>query len=450
VAVGLLVLAVSLLFALPAAQSAPQRSVPGTQLALGSAHSCVLNQAGTVRCWGALTRPFGGVSFVDSLVPITIRHLGRVITLAAGGGYTCALTSARGVKCWGSNMNGALGNGTTMNSAKPVDVTGLTSGVEAIAAGGSFSCALLDGGAVDCWGHNPFGQLGTGTEVDSSVPVGVHGLSEGVSAIAAGGQHACALMQTGAVECWGANYYGELGSGSTEPDESSLPVQVLNLPEAATAVYVAGAHNCARMTSGTLECWGANDYGELGNATLGSSPIPVAVVGLPADVVTLALGADHSCALLSTGNVACWGANEVGQLGTGTSANSSHPLTVRRVMGVTAIAAGDAHTCATLSNGSIRCWGSNSNGQLGNGDSSPSLLPVAVCRPDRCIVPSLTGRMLRSAQRILRADGFAMGEITRASSSRVSKGRVVSQIPLARASLQVGGRIDLVVGRGRG
>jgi alpha-tubulin suppressor-like RCC1 family protein len=344
-------------------------------------------------------------------------------------------------------MSGALGNGTTANSAKPVDVTGLTSGVEAIAAGGSFSCALLESGAVDCWGHNPFGQLGTGTNVDSSVPVRVHDLS-GVSAIAAGGQHACALMQSGGVECWGANYYGELGNGSTEPDESSLPVQVLNLPEAATAVYVAGARSCARMLSGTLECWGANDYGELGNATLGSSPIPVAVVGLPADVASIALGADHSCALLSTGTVACWGANEVGQLGTGTTVNSLHPLTVRRVMGVTALAAGGAHTCATLSSGSIRCWGSNSNGQLGNGDSSPSLLPVAVCRPDRCIVPSLTGKMFSAAQRTLRADGFATGEVMRAHSSRVTKGRVISQIPLARASLQVGGRVDLVVGRG--
>jgi hypothetical protein len=135
--------------------------------------------------------------------------------VAVGADHTCALTSVGGVKCWGDNYHGALGDGTATDRYAPVDVSGLRSGVQAIATGDYFSCALTDEGGVKCWGFNRFGQLGDGTTRDRHTPVAVAGLARGVAAVAAGSAHACALTSAGAVRCWGYNGLGALGDGTT-------------------------------------------------------------------------------------------------------------------------------------------------------------------------------------------------------------------------------------------
>lgn len=298
--------------------------------------------------------------------------------VAAGGLHSCALMSGGGVKCWGANVRGALGNGSASNSSRPVDVVGLSGGT-AIAAGHyDYSCAAASTG-VKCWGDNQRGQLGNGSTTYSRTPVDVVGLGSGVRAIAAGLGHACALTSGGGVKCWGGNGTGQLGNGTQTA--SSTPVDVVGLSSGVRAIAAGANHSCALMSSGGVKCWGGNYNGELGN---GGSPLisrgPVDVVGLTSGVVAISSYFEHTCAVTGEGAVKCWGFNREGELGNGAQILSKTPVGVVGLSsGVRAIAAGYSHTCALTSGGAVKCWGDNHYGALGNGSTtSPSLTPVAV------------------------------------------------------------------------
>ncbi|MFZ3266287.1 MAG: choice-of-anchor D domain-containing protein [Terriglobales bacterium] len=311
-----------------------------------------------------------------------------VIQVASGSGaeHSCALLANGTVQCWGYNYYGQLGNGNTSNSSTPAGVSGLSGQATAIAVGGSFSCALLSGGTVECWGYNYSGQLGnstnSGTLNANPLPLPVSGLSGAVTAIAADDDHTCALLVNGTVQCWGANSNGELGNGNTT--NSSTPVGVSGLSGPATALAAGSSFTCALLSNGTVECWGSNYYGQLGNDSNTSSDVPVAVSSL-SGAAAVAAGVEHTCALLANGTVQCWGLNEFGQLGNGGNTNTDAPGTpvsgnTLPGAGAKQISSGEYTTCTLISDGTVQCWGSNGVvGQLGIGSTeASSSTPVQV------------------------------------------------------------------------
>lgn len=354
-----------------------------TQVAAGGAHSCALTTSGGVQCWGGNSfGQLGDGTRTNALTPVAVAGLSRnVVAIAGGGFHTCALIATTGaVQCWGQNVWGQLGDGTTTDSSTPVTVSGLAAGAIAISAGGFHTCALLSTGAVQCWGQNQYGQLGNGSTTGSPTPVTVSGLASGVVAIATGVSHSCGLSQAGAVQCWGRNQFGQLGGGSTS--NSSTPVTVANLA-AAVQIATGANHTCAVAGAG-VQCWGSNNNGQLGNGTTTDSTSPVAPNGLGGGMVAVAAGSGHSCALAISGTVQCWGTNSARQLGDGTMNNSSTPVattvltTGALAVGAQALVAGSNHNCALTVGGGVQCWGSNSSGQLGINASLNTPTPTAV------------------------------------------------------------------------
>lgn len=309
--------------------------------------------------------------------------LQNVAALSAGGLHNCVLTTTGGVKCWGFNDAGQLGDGTLLNSVAPVDVVGLGSGVAAISSGGRHGCAITTGGGLKCWGSNQYGRLGDGTSSAlSTTPVDVVGLSSGVAEVAGGGAGTCAVTTTGAAKCWGENFAGQLGDGSTTA--KNVPSDVVGLSSGVKSVVVGAANACALTTAGGVKCWGYNPFGALGNGTTTSSATPVDVVGLSSGVTALAAGFNHVCALTEAGGVKCWGWNGFGNLGDDTTTNRTTPVdVVGLASGVKAITAGmpgyfTGHTCALLETGAVKCWGQNSLGELGDGTKTMRTTPVDV------------------------------------------------------------------------
>jgi alpha-tubulin suppressor-like RCC1 family protein len=357
----------------------PPAAPAGTPIAAGWNHTCAITGDGGVMCWGNNgDGQLGDGSRTARAKPVGVKNLTeRAVAVTAGWGYTCILTETGGVKCWGRNKNGELGNGTTQRSSDPVNVTGLTVGVVAIAAGDAHTCAVTAQGRLKCWGYNNTGQLGDGSTETRMEPVDVAGL-EGVTAVAAGTAHTCARMAGGEVLCWGENGQGQLGDGSDAASRGK-PEPVRGLTGGITALTAKGGHTCVLSGSVQIHCWGVNKYGQLGDGSFENRSAPTPVTGLDGSVRILASGWGQNCAVLEDGKLKCWGWNFYGQLGEGSTANRNHPVDVVGLEGkVTAVTGGGGHTCAILETGAVFCWGFNESGQLGNQANLDSSLPVKV------------------------------------------------------------------------
>ncbi len=372
-----LLLLIGLPFAPPALAQPSQLDPTITQVTTGASHSCALTTAGGVKCWG--DNPLGQLGDGSTTARLTAGDVsgltGGVTAIAAGGEHTCALTTGGGVKCWGWNGTGQLGDGNTTGQTAPVDVSGLTSGVTAIAAGRGHTCALTTAGGVKCWGYNYYGQLGDSSTTTRLTPVDVSGVASGVTTIAAANYQTCALTRAGEVKCWGYNQYGQLGDGSTT--NRLTPVNVSGLTSGVTAMAAGGYHTCALTAGGGVKCWGANGSGQLGDGSTTARLTPVDVSGVASGVTAMAAGGTHTCALSTAGGVKCWGGNDYGELGDGSTTARLTPVDVSGLTsGVTALATGYPHTCALSTTGGVKCWGRNGSGQLGDGSTTGRLTPV--------------------------------------------------------------------------
>jgi alpha-tubulin suppressor-like RCC1 family protein len=352
-----------------------------TAAAAGQRHTCAVTSDGAVVCWG--WNVYGGLgdgTTTDRLTPVPVVGLtSGAVAVTAGDYHACALTSGGAVQCWGGNQFGQLGDGTTTNRLTPVTVSGLTTGVVAVTAGDYHTCARTSGGAVQCWGANFNGRLGDGTTVDHPTPVAVNGLTSGVVTVAAGAHHTCAVASGGAAWCWGANFNGQLGDGTTI--DAPTPVAVSGLTSGVAAVAPGLYHSCAVTIAGAVRCWGNNANGQLGEGSalpaFRTTPVPVA--GLGSSVVAVTAGEMHTCASTSAGAVFCWGGNNLGQLGDGTTTGRLAPTPVTGLgSAVAGIAAGWWHTCALTTGGRVLCWGYNGNGGLGDGTTTDRHSPVTV------------------------------------------------------------------------
>ncbi|MCB0047760.1 MAG: hypothetical protein KDD92_20225 [Caldilineaceae bacterium] len=360
------------------------------QIVTGSDHTCALTTAGGVKCWGVNGDGQLGIgTFTHQSTPTDVVGLSSGVAAIAGGWkHTCALMQTGGVKCWGDNEYGQLGDGSSSDKLTPTHVSGLSSGAAVISAGRSHTCALTTSGGVKCWGNNGDGQLGIGTTTIHLTPISVTGLNSGVADVSTGRGHTCALMTTGGVKCWGDNEYGQLGDGSKV--NRLTPTNVVGLGSSMATINAGNYYTCALTTAGGAKCWGDNNFSQLGDGSSVTKTTPVNVVGLSSGVVSIGSGRRHNCATTASGAAKCWGDNEYGQLGDGSAVSRLTPTNVVGLnSGIAAISAGRTHTCALTTAGQGKCWGNNQYGQLGDGSTIASSTPVDV-KTDQCYRLALT------------------------------------------------------------
>lgn len=425
-------------------------------ISAGFSSTCALLEGGDVTCWG--DNSYGQLGYGDTVSRLAtgeIVELGRpAIAVDTDERTTCAILDNGDLKCWGSNNSGQLGLGASGEDKNapledPIDLGGPAvkvsvgaSSVCAVLANGrakcwgsppnlgvfpysgfyapqgtpipfeervvdianfgspSHACALLESGNLSCWGSGGSGQLGYGDTNSYYAPRNANVVfPEGTKplSIRIRNPRSCAVLDSGDVTCWGYGGRGYEGSGSTAPTALPQWDKRVDLLGDATSVELGGGHACALLTDGRVQCWGTNGFGQLGYGDEDTDDFETPegnVVALGAVATQIAVGSDASCALLTGGTVKCWGPNGSGQLGIGLGdeavlyAPSADPVSLGAA--ATQVVAGDAHVCALLTGGSVKCWGRNDDGQLGIGSNENAFTPASVALSEPAIALAAT------------------------------------------------------------
>ena len=387
-----------------------------TSISAGTHHTCGLTTSGEVWCWGANGKGQLGIGAIQPLRSRTPRRVAGGLlfkAIAAGIEASCGLLQSGSAECWGENSTGQLGDGTISNRVAPTAVQGGLS-FSTISAPTTHTCGILVAGGQRCWGENTFGQLGDGTRTNRLIPVAVLGGHTLTQVFTSDWQFSCGLDSGNAAWCWGEDFYSSLGHDTTYFNTTPGLVagglaftqiearsargcglgpggvvycwgirrpgyddrlSVVPIPEPAAPSLVditeGGQHTCGLTSTGEAWCWGANDYGQLGNGSIGIEGFdePPSQVAGGLTFTSLSAGIFHTCGIVVSGDAYCWGANGSGSLGVGNAVDPAVP-TPAPVTGnhsFSAISAGENHTCGLTGGGVAYCWGLNYNGEVGYG-----------------------------------------------------------------------------------
>jgi alpha-tubulin suppressor-like RCC1 family protein len=358
----------------------------------GFLHTCAITTGSTLWCWGLNQSGQLGLGNTTETEwvprPVTVPARAGWTSITAGTTHTCAIRTGGTLWCWGQNDGGELGLGNTTNQDLPQPVTvPARAGWASVTGGDGDTCAIRTGGTLWCWGGNDGGQLGTGNTTSRDLPQQVTTPARGgwVS-VSAGTGFACAIHAGGSLWCWGHNEHGELGIGNTTNQD--LPRQVTT-PTAGgwSSVTTGVGHTCAIHTGGTLWCWGTNGFGQLGIGTTTGQDLPEQVLSpAPSGWGSVAADQFHTCAIRASSTLWCWGLDGYGELGIGntTDQHQPHQVTTPARGGWATVVTGFFDSCAIRTNSTLWCWGNNEEGQLGTGSTSGSQdRPVQVpgCQP---------------------------------------------------------------------
>jgi alpha-tubulin suppressor-like RCC1 family protein len=365
----------------PSAAIAVVAALSFRQVSAGTVTTCGLTSDGLAYCWG------GG-----QLKPVAVPGGRHFVQISAGERHNCAVTSTNEAYCWGSNSWGQLGDGTFNDHTAPTLVLGHHH-FRQIRAGYLHTCGVNTSNVAFCWGNNDWGQLGTGVHGSAQIPVRVAG---GLlwRQVIAGASHTCGVTQNDKGYCWGANFSGMLGDGTRiHRNKPALIAGGLAFRQVVPGAgwfpdfvepFVDDGYSCGITTDNKAYCWGLNQGGVLGTGSTANSSTPAKVAG-GRNFRFLNAGSQHVCGVVLSNAVFCWGDNSLGQLGIGSFGGTRFsPVRVPGTLTFSSVTAGtlSAHSCGwTTTDGRAYCWGSNSNGQLGDGTRTNRSSPVPVIGP---------------------------------------------------------------------
>ena len=365
-----------------AASPAQAASGPWSVVSAGDFHTCAINTGKSLYCWGNnASGQIGDGTDDHRFSPKQIGSSGAWASVSTGGSHTCAVSTGKSLYCWGWNASGQIGDGTTGTDRRSPTKIGSSGAWAGVSSGGIHTCAITTGKSLYCWGHNQTGQVGDGTTTVRPSPrkIGASGAWAGVTA---GFLHTCAVSTGKSLYCWGYNLEGQVGDGTTINRPSPKKIGASGAWALADGGFL---HTCAVSAGKSLYCWGDNDYGQIGDGTTGADRLSPTKIGTSGAWARVDAGgnstASHTCATSTGSSLYCWGDNDYGQIGDGPLGTSPRPSPKKvGASGVWAsVSGGGLHGCAVTTGKSLYCWGYNGQGQTGDGtEDTPRRSPLKV------------------------------------------------------------------------